>query len=54
VDTVKELAVRRPENLHARIVEINQARKLARRAPTSTEVINWVSQAKELPKLLSY
>jgi predicted flap endonuclease-1-like 5' DNA nuclease len=54
VDTVKEMAKRVPENLHARLVEINTEKKLAGRQPTLDQVKDWVAQAKELPKLLEY
>ncbi len=54
VDTVKELAKRRPDNLHAKIKEVNDASQLAKRIPTAGDVESWVNQAKELPKLLSY
>ena len=54
VDTVKELAKRRPDNLHAKIKEVNDASQLAKRIPTAADVESWVTQAKELPKLLSY
>jgi predicted flap endonuclease-1-like 5' DNA nuclease len=54
VDTVKELATRRPDNLHAKLVETNDSLKLTQRAPTAAQVEDWVAQAKDLPKLLSY
>lgn len=54
VDTVKELATRRPENLHAKINEVNEQKKLAGRLPTLHDVEAWISEAKELPKTLSY
>ena len=54
VDTVKELAKRRPDNLHAKIKEVNEASQLAKRIPTAAEVESWVNQAKELPKMLKY
>ncbi len=54
VDTVKELATRRPDNLHAKMVEVNHAKNLTARLPTLEMVESWVSQAKELPKLLTY
>lgn len=54
VDTVKELATRRPDNLHAKIVETNEAEKLTQRPPTASAVEDWVKQAKELPKILTY
>jgi len=54
VDTVKELATRRPDNLHAKIIETNDAEKLTERPPTAAAVEDWVKQAKELPKILTY
>ena len=54
VDTVKELAKRRADNLHAKIIEINQEKQLSKRPPTAAMVDDWVSQAKELPKLITY
>lgn len=54
VDTVKELATRRPDNLHAKLIETNERLQLTQRPPTEGVVEDWVAQAKELPKLLSY
>lgn len=54
VDTVPDLARRSPENLTAKMEEINAAKKLTRRAPTLAEVTKWVAQAKELPRVLEY
>lgn len=54
VDTVPELARRRPENLHKTMSERNQTRALVRRLPTASEVSTWVQQAKGLPRMLDY
>jgi predicted flap endonuclease-1-like 5' DNA nuclease len=54
VDTVKELATRRADNLHAKILETNEKEKLTERPPTAAAVEDWVRQAKELPKVLTY
>ncbi len=54
VDTVKELATRNPDNLHAKLAEINAEKKLAGRTPHQAMVKDWVAQAKELPTLLEY
>jgi len=54
VDTVKELANRRPDNLHAKILETNASAKLTERPPTAPMVESWVAQAKELPRALTY
>lgn len=54
VDTAKELAGRRPDNLHARLLETNAQAKLAGRMPTKQAVADWIAQAKELPRLIEY
>lgn len=54
VDTVKELSKRLPENLHAKLAEINAQKKVSQRTPTLDMVKDWVTQAKELPKILEY
>lgn len=48
VDSVKELAMRRPENLHARITTVNGEEALVRRIPTRAEVERWVAEARTL------
>ncbi len=54
VDTVVELAQRNPANLHKRMVDINEQKKLVRRLPHSSEVQSWVEQAKDLRRIISY
>lgn len=54
VDTVPELAQRRPDNLHAKLVEVNEAKKLVRKLPTESQVAGWVEQAKALPRVVKY
>ncbi len=54
VDTVKELATRRADNLHAKMTEVNTAKKLVRRAPTLAEVEAWVAEAKTLPAAVTH
>ncbi|MFN4199263.1 MAG: DUF4332 domain-containing protein [Flavobacterium sp.] len=54
VDTVPELAQRRPDNLTAKMEEVNETKKLTRRTPSLTEVEKWVAEAKELPRVLEY
>jgi predicted flap endonuclease-1-like 5' DNA nuclease len=54
VDTVVELAQRNPEHLHAKLAEVNAAKKLVRRLPSLREVTSWVEQAKSLPRVLQY
>nr|WP_290665180.1 DUF4332 domain-containing protein [Ardenticatena sp.] len=54
VDTVKELARRNPKNLHATIITLNTAKRLAGRVPSLKMVTTWVEQAKTLPPALEY
>ena len=54
VDTVKELKNRNPENLTAKILEINEEKHLVRRVPVWKEIIKMVNQAKELPPVMTY
>jgi predicted flap endonuclease-1-like 5' DNA nuclease len=54
VDTVVELAGRRPDNLTVKLAEVNEEKKLVRRVPVLKEVEKWVEQAKELPRAVFY
>jgi predicted flap endonuclease-1-like 5' DNA nuclease len=54
VDTVKELALRKPENLHNKILEVNETKKLVRRPPSLEMVSKWVEEAKGLPRVVKY
>jgi len=54
VDTVPELAQRNPENLQAKMSEINEGKNLVRKVPTTSQVQDWVIQAKELPRLITH
>jgi predicted flap endonuclease-1-like 5' DNA nuclease/NAD-dependent dihydropyrimidine dehydrogenase PreA subunit len=54
VDTVAELAKRVPENLHAKLGEVNEQKKLVRRLPTLNEVKQWIEEAKTLPRKIEY
>jgi predicted flap endonuclease-1-like 5' DNA nuclease len=54
VDTVVELSRRNPDNLCAKIAEINEEKKLVRRPPTLQAINDWVEQAKKLPKMVEY
>ena len=54
VDSVPELAQRKADNLCQKLGEVNQAKKLVRKLPVQSQVTNWVAQAKQLPKVVSY
>jgi len=54
VDTVVELSKRNPDNLFAKMVSVNEEKKLVRRLPVLSQVQDWVEQAKLLPRKINY
>ena len=54
VSTVVELARRNPENLHKTMVGVNEAKKRVRRPPSLSQTIDWIDQAKSLPRRVEY
>ena len=54
VDTVVELAQRNPANLFRRMQEVNTEKKLVRKPPVESQVEDWVTQAKGLPRVVTY
>jgi predicted flap endonuclease-1-like 5' DNA nuclease len=54
VNTVRELALRNAENLHQKLVEVNTEKALVRQLPTLGQVEDWIEQAKDLPRILTY
>lgn len=54
VDTVPELAQRNPDNLYAKLVEVNEQKHLVRKLPAQRQVAAWVDQAKSLPRAIHY
>lgn len=54
VDTVPELAQRNPQNLYQKMVEVNDEKELVRRVPSLSAVQDWVAQAKDLGRVVTY
>ncbi len=54
VDTIPELAQRNAENLQAKMAEVNEQKNLVRKIPTTSQVTDWVAQAKELPRMINH
>ncbi len=54
VDSVPELSHRVPENLFARMKEVNAEKHLVRKLPGLKQVANWIEQAKSLPKIVTH
>ncbi|MDH3642593.1 MAG: DUF4332 domain-containing protein [Gammaproteobacteria bacterium] len=54
VDSVPELAQRNADNLAEKMTEVNEAKKLVRSLPSANTVSGWVTQAKDLPRVVSH
>ncbi len=54
VDTVVELSNRIPENLHAKLKEVNEQKQLVRQPPSLDMVKKWIEEAKKLPRVVEY
>lgn len=54
VDSVPELAQRNAENLTAKMAEVNEAKNLVNRAPSSSEVEAWIEHAKALDRAVHH
>jgi predicted flap endonuclease-1-like 5' DNA nuclease len=54
VDTIPELAQRDPSHLHPKLAEVNHQKKLVRKIPGIEQVSGWISQAKKLPRIITY
>ncbi len=54
VDTVPELAQRNAEHLFQKLVAANQEKKRVRKLPTQAQVGDWIEQAKNLPRVVTY
>lgn len=54
VDTIKELRNRVPENLYAKILEVNKEKKLVRSEPSLNQIKDFIEQAKNLEPKLTY
>lgn len=54
VDTVKEFRHRVPENLHKKLVEVNEQKHLVGRVPALSEVQKMVEKAKLLSDMMTY
>jgi predicted flap endonuclease-1-like 5' DNA nuclease len=54
VDTVKELAKRKPEKLALAIKEMSAAKNLTNRVPGEKTVAKWIEAAKTLPPVVKH
>lgn len=54
VNTVPQLATRNADNLHAKMIEVNEEKHHVRKVPALSQIQDWIAQAKELPRTLEY
>ena len=54
VDTVRELATRKPATLVETLAATNEKLNKVNRLPTLKEVESWVAAAKDLPRMIKY
>ncbi len=54
VDTVPELARRNAANLRQKMAAVNTEKKLTRKVPTEAQITGWITEAKGLPKVVTY
>lgn len=54
VDTVKEFRNRNAENLHTKMQEINEAKKLVRRMPSLDQLTKMIEEAGKMATVMTY
>ena len=54
VDSVLELAQRRPDHLHAALKASNEKNRQVHLVPGAATVTRWVEEAKKLPRVVTY
>ena len=54
VDSVVELANRNAANLHAKLVEVNDAKSLVRSLPSESQVSAWIDEARTMERAVHY
>jgi predicted flap endonuclease-1-like 5' DNA nuclease len=54
VDTVKELKMRNPANLHKMLIETNEQKKLTRAVPALSQIEDFINQAKIMEPMVTH
>ena len=54
VDTVPELAQRNPDNLYEKLLAVDLGESYVISPPSADDVLDWVAQAKDLERKVSY
>jgi hypothetical protein len=50
VDSIPELSHRVAENLHSKMLEVNEQKHLVKRLPSVGQIAGWIEQCKNLPR----
>lgn len=54
VDTIKELRTRNAENLHIKLTEVQEKKKITKAVPSLSQVADYIEQAKSLVPVVTY
>lgn len=54
VDTIKELRTRNATNLHGKMLEVNEAKKLVRQPPALSQVEGFIAHASQLEPVITH
>ncbi len=54
VDTIKELRTRNAENLHVKLIEVQEKKKITKAVPSLSQVADYIEQAKSLVPVVTY
>jgi predicted flap endonuclease-1-like 5' DNA nuclease len=52
VVSISELSARNPEDIHAKIVEINKNKRIVKREPRLRDIQSWIVHSKQLPAMV--
>jgi predicted flap endonuclease-1-like 5' DNA nuclease len=54
VDSIVELAQRRSDHLHAKLIDLNEKNHHVKSVPTAEHVKKWIEEAQALPRVVQY
>ena len=54
VDSIPELAQRNADKLYLTMTQANGKKKVVRKLPSRSQVQNWISQAKTMPRMVTH
>ena len=54
IDTVDKIALCDPEGLREKLIKVDEEKQILKRPPTLVETTYWITQAKDLPRVVAY